>query len=205
MGRTGRNWQGGNHPIGVFDLKADLGAVLDALGHDIDKLQIVAESPSWAHPGRGGRVQLGPKLTIACFGELHPGLAAELGLTDPVATFELDLDAIPEPRQKASKSKGALTLSDLMPVSRDFAFLVGRDVTAAVLLRAARNADKALISDVALFDIFEGKGVPEGQKSVAIAVTLQPVDKTLTDEEIERVAAAIVAAVGKATGATLRK
>jgi phenylalanyl-tRNA synthetase beta chain len=205
MGTTGRNWQGGDHPISVFDLKADLGAVLDALGHDIDKLQIVAESPTWAHPGRGGRVQLGPKLIIAGFGELHPALAAELDLTAPVAAFELDLDAIPEPRQKAGKSKGALKLSDLMPVSRDFAFLVNRDVTAAALLKAARNADKALISDVSLFDIFEGKGVPEGQKSVAVAVTLQPTDKTLTDEEIDKVSAAIVAAVGKATGATLRK
>ncbi|HWA20389.1 MAG TPA: phenylalanine--tRNA ligase subunit beta [Devosia sp.] len=205
MGSTGRNWQGGARAVGVFDLKADLAAVLDALGHDIDKLQIVAESPSWAHPGRGGRVQLGPKLVIASFGELHPALAAELDLTDPVAAFEIDLDAIPEPRQKTSKSKGALKLSDLMPVSRDFAFLVGRDVTAATLLKAARNADKALISDVALFDIFEGKGVPEGQKSVAIAVTLQPTDKTLTDEDIDKVSEAVVAAVGKATGATLRK
>ncbi|MEO6394442.1 MAG: phenylalanine--tRNA ligase subunit beta [Devosia sp.] len=203
-GTGGRSWQTGTSDVGVFDAKADLSAVLDTLGHDIDKLQLVADAPSWAHPGRGGRIQLGPKVTLGWFGELHPALAAEMDLAGPVAAFELDLDAIPEPRQKTAKSKGALKLSDLMPVSRDFAFLVGRDIGAATLLRAARNADKALITDVTLFDLFEGKGVPEGQKSVAIAVTLQPVEKTLTDEEIDKVSAAIVAAVGKATGGTLR-
>ncbi|MEQ1899981.1 MAG: phenylalanine--tRNA ligase subunit beta [Devosia sp.] len=213
-GSSGRHWQAGEGKVSVFDAKADLGAVLDALGHDIDKLQVSADAPAWAHPGRGGRITLGPKVVLATFGELHPALAAELDLSGPVAAFELDLDAIPEPRQKAVKSKGALKLSGLMPVSRDFAFLVDRDVTAAALLRAARNAaallraarnaDKALIADVSLFDVFEGKGVPEGRKSVAIAVMLQPVEKTLTDEEIDKVAAAIVAAVGKATGGTLR-
>jgi phenylalanyl-tRNA synthetase beta chain len=204
VGTTGRNWQGGSAPASVFDVKADLAAVLDALGHDIDKLQIVAEAPAWAHPGRGGRLQLGPKITIASFGEIHPALAAEMDLPGSSAAFELDLDAIPEPRQKSTRSKGALQLSDLMPVSRDFSFLVDRDVAAAALLKAARNADKVLIADVALFDVFEGKGVPEGKKSVAIAVTLRPRDKTLTDEEIEAVAAAIVAAVTKATGGVLR-
>ena len=127
-----------------------------------------------------------------------------MDLLGPVVAFELDLDAIPEPRKKGGKSKGALKLSDLMPVERDFAYLLDRDVTAAVLLKAARNADKALIADVAIFDLFEGKGVPEGKKSVAIRVTLQPVDKTLTDEDIEKVSAAIVAAVSKATGGVLR-
>ncbi len=203
--RTGgtSGWQG-QSSVGVFDAKADLGAALDALGHDIDKLQVTGEAPAWAHPGRGGRVQLGPGKAIAWFGELHPAWAAEMDLGGPVAAFELDLDAVPEPRRKASRSKGALSLSDLMPVERDFAFLLDRDVTAAVLLRAARNADKALIADVAVFDVFEGKGVEPGKKSVAIRATLQPVDKTLTDDEIDKVGAAIVAAVSKATGGVLR-
>ena len=178
--------------------------MLDALGHDLDKLQIVAEAPAWSHPGRGGRVQLGPTNIIAWFGELHPAWAADLDLTGPVVAFELDLDAIPEPRKKATRGKGALKLSDLMPVERDFAFLLDRDVPADKLLRAARNADKALIADVGIFDLFEGKGVADGKKSVAIRVTLQPTDKTLTDDEIEKVSTAIVAAVGKATGGTLR-
>jgi phenylalanyl-tRNA synthetase beta chain len=202
-GGTATDWQGGA-ALSVFDAKADLAATLDGLGHDLDKLQLVAEAPAWAHPGRGGRVQLGPTNVIGWFGELHPGWVAEMDLSGPMVAFELDLDAIPEPRRKGGKSKGALKLSDLMPVERDFAFLLDRDVTAAALLKAARNADKALITDVSIFDLFEGKGVPEGKKSVAIRVTLQPVDHTLTDEEIEKVSGAIVAAVGKATGGVLR-
>jgi phenylalanyl-tRNA synthetase beta chain len=202
-GGAGKTWQG-NATLSVFDAKADLAAVLDALGHDIDKLQLVAEAPAWAHPGRGGRLQLGPTNVIGWFGELHPAWAGELDVSGPVAAFELDLDAIPEPRRKATKGKGALKLSDLMPVERDFAFVLDRTVAAATLLKAARNADKALISDVGIFDLFEGGSLGEAKKSVALRVTLQPTDKTLTDEEIEKVSAAIVASVGKATGGTLR-
>ena len=199
-----RHWQPGAVKVSVFDAKSDLAALLDALGHDIDKLQLVAEPASWSHPGRGGRIQLGPKLTIGWFGEIHPTLLAEYGLTGPIAAFELDLDAIPEPRKKPTRSKPALKLSDLMPLSRDFAFVVDRDVAAATILRAAKNADKALITEVEVFDVFEGKGVGDGKKSVAIAVTLQPSDKTLTDEEIEKLSGAVVAAVSKATGGVLR-
>ena len=174
--RTGsaRHWRERPRPVDVFDAKADLAALLDALGHDIDKVQIVAEPASWSHPGRGGRVQLGPQNVLGWFGEVHPAVLAEFDLAGPVAAFELDLDAIPEPRQKPTRAKPALALSDLMPVSRDFAFVVDRDVTAAAILRAARNADKALIADVGVFDVFEGARVGEGTKSVAIAVTLQP-------------------------------
>ena len=202
-GGAGKTWRG-SATLSVFDAKADLAAVLDALGHDIDKLQLVAEAPAWAHPGRGGRLQLGPTNVIGWFGELHPAWAGELDVSGPVAAFELDLDAIPEPRRKATKGKGALKLSDLMPVERDFAFVLDRTVAAATLLKAARNADKALISDVGIFDLFEGGSLGEAKKSVALRVTLQPTDKTLTDEEIEKVSAAIVASVGKATGGTLR-
>lgn len=201
---TSRHWQQGAGKVSVFDAKADLAALLDAMGHDIDKLQLVAEPASWSHPGRGGRVQLGPKLIIGWFGEIHPSLAAEYGLTGPIAAFELDLDAIPEPRRKPTRTKPLLKLSDLMPLSRDFAFLVDRDVTAATILKAARGADKALITDVTVFDVFEGKGIAEGKKSVGLAVTLQPAEKTLTDEEIDKVSAAVVAAVSKATGGVLR-
>lgn len=199
-----RHWQGGGGKVSVFDAKADLAALLDAMGHDIDKLQLVAEPAGWSHPGRGGRVQLGPKLIIGWFGEIHPALASDYDLPGPIAAFELDLDAIPEPRRKPTRTKPLLKLSDLMPLSRDFAFLVDRDVTAAAILKAARGADKALITDVTVFDVFEGKGIAEGKKSVGLAVTLQPADKTLTDEEIDKVSAAVVAAVSKATGGVLR-
>ena len=200
----GRHWRRPARDVDVFDAKADLGALLDALGHDIDKVQLVAEAPSWCHPGRGGRIQFGPKLTVAWFGEVHPSVLSEFDVDGPIVAFELDLDAIPEPRRKPTRSKPALALADLMPVSRDFAFVVNRDVAAAAMLTAARGADKSLIADASVFDVFEGDHVGAGKKSVAIAVTLQPQDKTLTDEEIDKVSAAIVAAVEKATGGTLR-
>jgi phenylalanyl-tRNA synthetase beta chain len=201
---AGRHWSGKAEAVGVFDAKADLSAVLDALGVDIDKVQILAEPAPWSHPGRGGRIALGPKVTLGWFGELHPALAAELDLDGPVAAFEIDLDALPEPRKKATKTKPALDLSALMALSRDFAFVVDKSVAAGTIIKAARGADKALITGVNVFDVFEGSHVGEGKKSVAIEVTLQPTDKTLTDEQIDKVSAAIVAAIAKATGGALR-
>ncbi|WP_196259825.1 phenylalanine--tRNA ligase subunit beta [Pelagibacterium limicola] len=201
---AGRHWQEKPQPVSVFDAKADLAAVLDALGADIEKLQIVAEPASWSHPGRGGRIQLGPKVILGWFGELHPSLISKFDLDGPVVAFELDLDALPEPRKKPTRSKPALEISQLMAVSRDFAFVVDESVEAAAILRAARGADKTLIGDVTIFDVFTGAHVGEGKKSVAIEVTLQPRDKTLTDEEIEAVGGKVVAAVEKATGGVLR-
>ena len=200
---SGRHWSGKAEPVGVFDAKADLGAVLDALGYDIDKVQLLAEPAPWSHPGRGGRVAQGPK-TLGWFGELHPAWAAELDIDGPVAAFELDLDALPEPRKKATKTKPALDLSALMPLTRDFAFVVDRAVTAGAILKAARGADKALIKDVTVFDVFEGSHVGEGKKSVAIEVTIQPSDRTLTEEDIDRISAGIIAAVTKTSGGVLR-
>ena len=202
-GTTGRHWRGGR-PVDVFDAKADLAALLDALGLDIEKLQVAAEPGPWSHPGRGGAVKLGPKVTLARFGEVHPSVLAAYDLAGPVVAFELDLDAVPEPRRRPTRAKPPLALSDLMPVSRDFAFVVDRDVPAAIILKAARGADKSLISDVSVFDAYEGPHVGAGKKSIAIAVTLQPKEKTLTDEEIDKVAAAVVSAVTKATGGVLR-
>jgi phenylalanyl-tRNA synthetase beta chain len=201
---SGRHWRERVQKVDVFDSKADLAAVLDVLGLDLEKLQLVIEPADWAHPGRGGRVQLGPKAPIAWFGELHPSLLEALDLAGPAVAVEVDLDAIPEPRRKSTRSKPPLELSDLMPLSRDFAFVLDRDVPAAHVLRAARNADKALVSAVDVFDLFEGGALGEGKKSIGLAVTLQPRERTLTDEEIEKVSAAIVAAVGKATGGVLR-
>ncbi len=200
---SGRHWSGKSEAVGVFDAKADLGAVLDALGYDIDKMQLFAEPAPWSHPGRGGRVAQGPK-TLGWFGELHPAWAAELDIDFPVAAFELDLDALPEPRRKPTRTKPALDLSAMMPLTRDFAFVVDKSVTAAAILKAARGADKALIKDANVFDVFEGSHVGEGKKSVAIAVTLQPSDKTLTDEDIDKVSASIIAAVTKQSGGVLR-
>lgn len=204
MGGAGRHWSGKAEAVSVWDAKADLTAVLDTLGVDIDKVQVLPEAASWSHPGRGGRIALGPKVTLGWFGELHPALAAELDVAGPIAAFEIDLDALPEARKKATKTKPALDLSQFQPVSRDFAFIMDKGIAAATVLRAARGADKALITNVGIFDVFEGAHVGEGKKSVAIEVTLQPRERTLTDEDIEKVSAAVVAAVTKA-GGELRK
>lgn len=205
MDGAGRHWSGKAEKVGVWDAKADLAAVLDALGVDIEKVQVLPEAASWSHPGRGGRVALGPKITLGWFGELHPALCAALDIEGPVAAFEIDLDALPEPRKKATRTKPALELSPFQPVSRDFAFVMDRAVPAASILKAARGADKGLIRHVDIFDVFEGAHVGEGKKSVAIEVTLQPRERTLTDEEIDKVSAAVVAAVTKTTGGELRK
>jgi phenylalanyl-tRNA synthetase beta chain len=137
------------------------------------------------------------------FGELHPDVMAKLGVDLPLAAFEIYLDAVPSAKRK-SLTKPALDASDLQAVKRDFAFLLDADVAASDVVRAAQGADRALIANVGVFDVFTGQGVPQGKKSLAIEVTLQPREKTPTDAEIEAVAAKIVAAVQKATGGELR-
>ena len=141
---------------------------------------------------------------MAQFGELHPEIVAGADFKGPVAAFEVFLDAPPLPKAKASKARPKLVLSAFQPLERDFAFIVDAEVEAEKLVRAARNADKALMTGVRVFDVYAGKGVPDGKKSVALTVTLQPVERTLTDAEIEAASAKIVAQVAKATGATLR-
>ncbi|WP_027834225.1 phenylalanine--tRNA ligase subunit beta [Maritalea myrionectae] len=202
--QVGRHWQGKAEKPDVFEAKADLFETLAQLGVDPNNLQIVAEPATWSHPGRGGRVQLGPKNIIGWFGELHPKLIKDLDLPKNIAAFELNLDAIPQPRAKATKAKPALTISDLQTVKRDFAFVADQSVEAGKLLKAAGSADKKLITNVSLFDVFEGSNLGEGKKSLAIEVTIQPKDKTLTDEEIDAISQKVVAAVQKATKAELR-
>ena len=173
-------------------------------GAPIANLQVVAEAPAWFHPGRSGTLQLGPKNKLAVFGEIHPKVLKALDVKGPVMAFELVLNTIPEPKSK-SAARPALEALDLLPVTRDFAFVVDQAVEADKLIKAARSADKQLISDVGVFDVFAGGALAaEGRKSLAIEVTLQPRGKTLTDEEIDAVSAKIVQAVNKATGGTLR-
>lgn len=201
---TGRHWSGSAGAADVFDAKADALETLQACGASVDKLQIVPGGPSYLHPGRSGTIQLGPKNILAHFGELHPAALEALGVEGPVAVSEVILDRIPEPKTKATRAKPALTLSPFQPVARDFAFIVDRSVASADIVRAAQGADKALITNVDVFDLYEGKGIEPGKKSLAISVTIQPVEKTLTDAEIEAIANKIVDEVKKKTGASLR-
>ncbi len=201
---AGRSWQGVAAPVDVFDAKADALAVLEACGLDTAKVQIAPGGPDWYHPGRSGTLQLGPKLVLGTFGEIHPLTLDALDVSGPICGFEVRLDALPEPRRKATRTKTPLEVSDLQSVRRDFAFIVDSEVDAASLIRAAAGAEKKLIAQVSLFDVFEDESLGAAKKSLAIEVTLQPIDHTLTDEEIDAVGAKIVQNVEKATGGMLR-
>jgi len=199
----GRNWSG-SAAADVFDAKADAFAVLAAAGAPVAALQVVPGGASWLHPGRSGTIQIGPQNVLGYFGELHPRALEQLGADGPMIAFEVILDRIPEAKQRPTRAKPAIELSAFQPVSRDFAFIVDRTVKAGDLVRAAQNVDKKLIAGVTVFDVYEGKGIDEGKKSIAIAVTIQPREKTMTDQEIDAVAAKIVAEVNKKTGGVLR-
>lgn len=201
---AGRHWAGNGEAVSVYDAKADVISVLEACGLDTSKVQIVAGAPAWYHPGRSGTIQLGPKVQLAHFGELHPRTLEAMDASGPMVGFEVWLDALPAPKRKATRTKPVYTQSVYQPVRRDFAFVMDSTVEATKLLRAAAGADKKLISDVSIFDIYEGERLGEGRKSVAIEVTMAPADRTLTDEEIEAVSAKIVQSVEKTTGGELR-
>ncbi|MFL5157062.1 MAG: phenylalanine--tRNA ligase subunit beta [Microvirga sp.] len=201
---VGRHWDGGAQSVDAFDAKADVLALLAALGIPSGGLQMVAGGPAWFHPGRSGTLQFGPKNVVGAFGEVHPKVLKALDLKGPLVAFELNLDALPPPKAKPTKMKPKLNLPDFQPLTRDFAFVVGRDVAAGDIVKAAQGAERQLIVGVDVFDIYEGTGIDPHKKSVAIAVTLQPTEKTLTDVEIEAVSAKIVGEVSKKTGAVLR-
>ena len=204
IGGAGRHWQGASASVDVFDAKADAAALLATLGAKVDNLQVAAGAPAWYHPGRSGVFRMGPKNVLARFGEIHPKILDELDVAGPIVAFEVMLDAIPKPKVKPTKTKPGLTIPDLQPVRRDFAFIVAKDQAADALVRAAAGADKKLITGVTLFDAFEGGSLGADEKSLAIEVTLQPQDKTLTDKELEAVSDKVVTAVEKATGGKLR-
>ena len=202
-GRLGpRDWREQPREPDLYDAKADALAALAAAGAPADNLQTAADPPPWYHPGRAGILRLGASV-LGHFGELHPDVLEAFDAKGPIAAFEVFLDAVPLPRG-GHDARPPLRLSVFQPVERDFAFIVDRDLPAETLLRAARGVDRKLVSDIRLFDVYEGKGLPEGKKSLAIAVTLQPQEATLTDAEIEAFSKRLVAAVEKATGGTLR-
>jgi phenylalanyl-tRNA synthetase beta chain len=199
-----RRWDGGPAED-VFTVKADLMGLLDEMGAPTASLQTVQDcAPAWWRPGRYARLQLGPKAQIAAFGEIHPRVLKTLDVEGPIYAFEVALEAIPEPKKKAAKTRSALSLSPLMPLSRDFAFLVDEGTPAAEVAKAAASADRVLISQARVFDVYEGAGVPEGQKSVALEVTIQPRERTLAEADIEALSARILVAAAKAVGAKLR-
>ena len=191
-------------PIDVFDARADATAALAACRIKPDALRVAPEGPTHYHPGRRGRLMLGPQAVLAEFGELHPAIVRRMELDGPVVGFEVFLERVPRPK-KASRARPPLRASPFPPVDRDFAFMVDDQVPAETLLAAVRATDKVLIREVSLFDVYSGPGLEHGKKSLAVAVRLQAQDHTLSEAEIEAAAKKIVAAASKATGAVLRQ
>ena len=200
----GRHWTKRDGEVDAFDAKADAQAVLAAAGAPAAALQTVPGGPAWFHPGRSGTIQIGPQNVLGHFGELHPRALEALDTEGPLVAFEIILERIPEPKVRGTRAKPVLELSPFQPVQRDFAFVVDREVKAADIVRAAQSADRKLIAGITVFDVYESQGIAPGKKSIAIAVTLQPRERTMTDAEIEALAAKIVAEVGKRTGGVLR-
>ena len=202
--RGPRHWRSGKaEGFDAYDAKAEALAILAAAGAPVDNLQALAPASGVYHPGRSARLSLGPKNALAEFGALHPATLKTFDLDGPVVAAEIFLDAVPQKRGGAGRMREAYRPPALQAVTRDFAFLVPADTPAEALLRAVRGADKQAITAVSLFDVFTGQGVPEGQKSLAVEVTLQPAEKSFTDEELKAISDRIVAAAGKA-GAKLR-
>ncbi|MBB4275100.1 phenylalanine--tRNA ligase subunit beta [Rhizobium mongolense] len=205
---SGRMWsnnlKSGGKPVDVFDAKADALAVIEACGLPMGNIQIEQGGPEWYHPGRSGTIKMGPKVVLGYFGEFHPLTLEVLDVSGALCGFEVYIDAMPEPKKKATRTKPALELSPFQAVKRDFAFVVDKAVEAGAILKAASGADRKLVTGVNVFDIFEGGSLGEGKKSVAIEVQIQPVERTLTDEDFEALTQKIVASVTKFTGGVLR-
>ena len=196
-----KHWRDGAHDIDLYDIKSDAIAALAAMGAPADSIQVSPDPPAWYHPGRAGSLLLGPKV-LGAFGELHPAVIEALDANSPLAAFEVFLDEVPEPR--AGRTKPPLHLSVFQPIERDFAFVVDHDLPAETLLRAARGVDRKLATEIRLFDVYQGAGLPDGKKSLAITVVLQPQERTLTDAEIEAFSQRLIAQVEKATRGQLR-
>ena len=193
-----KNIYGDSRKVDIFDAKADILEILNFVG--LGNAQIDATAPSWYHPARCGTFKLGKNI-LGYFGEIHPAILKGLKIKETVVGFELFLDNLPKPKPRKNKP---LQMNDLQKVERDFAFIVDADTPADEIIRAANKADKKLISGVRIFDIYEGENLGENKKSIAISVSLQPIDKTLTDDEIQAISDKIVSSVQKSVGGELR-
>ncbi len=204
VGQTAKKeWSNASRAYDVFDAKADALAAIAAANGPVDNPQITTDAPSYYHPGRSGTIRLG-KNVLAWFGEIHPSILKKLDIKARVVAFEVNLDNIPLPRKSTDKSRKKLELSAFQAIDKDLAFVVNKDVSAASILAAAKNADRNHITDVRIFDIYEGENLPAGKKSVAISLTFQPIEQTFTDKDIENLMNKVIVEVGKKTGGELR-
>ena len=198
-----RNWADTPNDVDLFDAKADAIAGLDAIGAPIANLQVFSEAPAWYHPGRSGTLRLGPKTILAAFGEVHPAILTKLDIDGPMVAFEIFIEKIP-PRRAKSASRGALNVSNLQMVERDFAFVADRTLAASEMMRAVKGSDKTHIKQVRIFDVYEGDRIEADKKSIAISVVLEPQSQTFSDKEIESICEKVITAASKLEGVTLR-
>ena len=198
-----KDWSASGRAYDVFDVKADALAVIAAAKGPYENPQITADAPSYYHPGRSGTIRLG-KNVLAYFGEIHPSILKAMDIKTRVMAFEVNINNIPLPRQAHGKARKKLELSAFQPIDKDLAFVVNKDVSAAAIIAAAKNADREHITDVRIFDIYEGENLPQGKKSVAISLTFQPIEQTFTDKDIENLMNKAIVEVGKKTGGELR-
>ena len=199
-----RHWARGARNVDAFDAKADALAALEAYGAPVSSLEVGRGAPAWFHPGRSGVLKLGPKTSLAAFGEVHPAVLRAIDVKGPLVGFEAFLDSVPAGRARAGHTRPRLDVVYLPVVERDFAFVLDEGIAAAAVIRAVKGADKALVREVDVFDVYRGEGIGVGKKSIALSVRLEPSERTLTDSDIDAVAQKIVAAVAKATGGSLR-
>ncbi|HPF46044.1 MAG: phenylalanine--tRNA ligase subunit beta [Alphaproteobacteria bacterium] len=199
-----RHWQKRPEDVTVYDAKADAVSILTSLDVNAENAQIVAEAPSWYHPGRSGVIRLGPKNIMAYFGEIHPSILKKMDVKGPMVGFEIMIGNIPLPRSQSGSSRGPLRVSDYQAVERDFAFVVDKNLPAESLIKVVSSINKKLIDNVSIFDVYQGAGIDEDKKSIAINVKLQPYDKTMTDEEIETFSKLVIDTVSSKIGGTLR-
>ena len=204
VGQTSKkHWTGEARAYDVFDVKADALAAIAAANGPFENAQITTDAPKYYHPGRSGVLRLG-KNVLAYFGELHPSVTKKIGLKQRVYAFEVYMDNIPLPRDAQSKAKKKLELSQFQPVDKDLAFVVDKKVKAIDVITAAKTADRNTITDVRIFDLYEGENLPEDKKSIAISVTFQPQEKTFSDQELDVLMKKVEMAVCNKTGGQLR-
>ncbi|MEN2495008.1 MAG: Phenylalanine--tRNA ligase beta subunit [Hyphomicrobiaceae bacterium hypho_1] len=200
---SGRHWSGNAPLVNIFDVKADFVAVLSSIGIDISRTQITCDTPAWFHPGRSGAIQMGPKLTLGYFGEIHPATLRFLDIKGPAMAFEITLSSLPSKRRN-TRSKLPMVTTNLLPIRRDFSFVLDKSVSSNDVVKAIAKSDRSLIRDINVFDVFEGGVLSNSKKSIAIEIIIQPKDTTLTYLEIEAVCSRVIKSVERATGGEIR-
>jgi len=208
MGKYSRkNWIEKERNFDVFDIKNDALRTLNEIGIDRSKVSVSSVTKKWYHPGRSGLISLGPSTgpKLAYFGEIHPSIIKKLDLRiENVLGFEIFLDNIPEPRKKIRETKPQFVISDYQKVTRDFAFVIEEKFSSGEIISLVKNIDRELIKVVKIFDIYQGDNIEVGKKSIAFTVTLEPKNKTLSENDIEQISKKIVSLVQESTGATIR-